>query len=346
MIRLSNYYTYLLALISFGILNNSTQAHSSDISLDDIAKTSFIIGGVGISTWGIIKFFSWLIGPSDEIVTSKALSSHRKAIANYMKLTAILGETTDNYTNAESCLNNIQEKVLYNLALAKYYDADIVTYLRQLRQTNTSLAKQHKILRDRMKQIHMQAENGTEATRMYHKMKAIDKELQTLRPQLTFLYNYLKRHESYFILFQTEDKLMYTYERDLQAIKTYAGDILYAREIIHQSVMLQQRNHNELYPYSWYLKRLENDIYMISRTASTLTYDYTERYNVAYDLINKLEAVRATIVGSPYYIDELRAIEHAKLVNATIQAENRKAQAYEAMKDSYKSDSHDYALEN
>lgn len=337
MIKLSSNFSWFVALICFGVLNNSTQTRTSEISLDDVAKTSFIIGSVGLSTWGIVKFFSWLIGPSNEKVTSKALTSHRKAIANYMKLTAILDQTYADYTDKETYINDIQEQVLYSLALAKYYDADIVTYLRQLRQTNATLEKQHKVLRDRMKKIHIDVENSTEAARMYHKMKAIDKELQQLIPKLTFLYNYLKHHESYFILFQTEDKLLYTYERDLQAIKTYAGDILYAREIIHQSVMLHQRNHHELYPYRCYLKRLEDDIYMLSRAASTLTYNYLERYNVAYDLVNKLEAIRTTIVGSPYYTDELRAIEHAKLVNAAIQAQEHKAKAYEKMAHAYES---------
>ena len=172
-----------------------------------------------------------------------------------------------------------------------------------------------------MKKDHILEERDEETARIYRKMKAIGKELEILMPKLAFLYDYLKHHESYFILFQIEDKLLCVYERDMRTAKTYAGDIVYARELIHQSVMLKQQRHHDSYPYRWYLRQLDDDIYAMARTASLLTYEYPARYGAAYDLVRELEAVRAIIIGSPYYMDELRAIEHANLVHEALQAQ-------------------------
>jgi hypothetical protein len=122
---------------------------------------------------------------------------------------------------------------------------------------------------------------------------------------------------------------MYRYERDLRALESYQGDLSYLREMIHQSVMLYQRRHYDPYPYRWYLKRLEEDIHVLHTAMNKLTYDYTNRYNVSHELCNKLEMIRETLIGSPYYSDELRAYEYAKIAQAAIDAQQRQAHAQE-----------------
>jgi hypothetical protein len=124
---------------------------------------------------------------------------------------------------------------------------------------------------------------------------------------------------------------MYRYERDLNAINTYQGDLNYLREMIHQSVMIYQRRHADPYPYRWYLKRLEDDIHLLHVAMNRLSYTYTNRLSVASTLCNKLEFIRETLIGSPYYAEELRVYEYAKIAQAALEAQQRQARAQEQL---------------
>ena len=65
------------------------------------------------------------------------------------------------------------------------------------------------------------------------------------------------------------------------------------------------------------------------RAMSKASYDYTNRFKVARALCNKLELIRQTLIGSPYYADELRAYEYAQIAQAAIDAQQRQASAQE-----------------
>ena len=310
-------------------IQGSVDYGNRDVSIEEVGKIGLVVGAVGLATYGLVKLGGWLFNKSDETATEQAQKSVREASAQYSSITTILGDAYAGSIDPQECINNISEPVLYEIAKAKYHDADIAVYLRQFASTINNIEKQAKNLRSRISSALSQPDQDYETLRLIARMKAIENQIQSVLPSLTFAYDYLKHHESFFALFETEDCMMYRYERDLHAIDSYKGDLSYLREMIHQSVMLYQRRHSDPYPYRWYLKRLEEDIHVMHVAMNKLSYEYTNRYNVANALCNKLEFIRETLIGSPYYSDELRAYEYAKIAQAAIDAQQRQAHAQE-----------------
>ena len=338
MIRRSN----SIGIISAIIVLSSASIHAStarikmyeninyedhEIVLDEAGKIGLIVGAVALATYGLVKLGSWLFNKSDETATDQAQQSIREASAQYTNITTILGNAYAGYTDRQACINTISEPILYEIATAKYHDADIALYLKRFASTLKKINKHAKSLHERIHAAQFQSDQTYEALRIIARMKAIENQIQAALPALTFAYDYLKHHESYFTLFEAEDNMMYRYERDLYAVDSYHGDMTYMREMIHQSVMLYQRRHHDPYPYRWYLKRLEDDIHVMHAAMNNVAYDYTNRFNVANTLCNKLEFIRETLIGSPYYADELRAYEYAKIAQAAINEQQEQARA-------------------
>jgi len=310
-------------------IQGSVDYGNPDGSMEQVGKVGLVVGAVGLATYGLVKLGGWLFNKSDETATEQAQKAVREASAQYSSITTILGHAYSDSIDPKECINNISEPVLYEIAKAKYHDADIAVYLRQFGSTIKNIEKQAKNLRNRINSAQSLPDQDYETLRLIARMKAIEIQIQSLLPSLTFAYDYLNHHESFFTLFETEDSMMYRYERDLHAVDSYQGDMSYLREMIHQSVMLYQRRHSDPYPYRWYLKRLEEDIHVMHRAMNKIAYEYTNRYNVANALCNKLEFIRETLIGSPYYSDELRAYEYAKIAQAAIDAQQRQAHAQE-----------------
>ena len=235
---------------SFGFRHQETY-------LDDVGTIGLAVGTAGLAVYGLAKLGSWLFTKSDETVTEQAQKDVREASAQYANITTILRDAYAGYTDRQACINNISESVLYELAKAKYHDADIAIYLKRFATTLKNLDKHAQSLRERIHSAHSQPDQDYETQRLIARMKIVENQIQAVLPSLTFAYDYLKHHESFFALFEAEDNMMYRYERDLHAVESYKGDITYLRDMIHQSVMLYQRRHNDPYPYHWYLNRLK-----------------------------------------------------------------------------------------
>lgn len=335
--RISVYIKSIVIIGSIAYFSSSNAIHTQvkighenhAAAMEDVGKVGLVVGAVGLATYGLVKLSSWLFNKSDETVAEQAQQAMRQASAEYASITTILGNAYSGYIDRQECINSISEAVLYEIAKAKYHDADIAIYQRRFAGTLKNLSKCAKNIRDRMRILQSQPDPEKETLRLIAKMKVIESQIQSLLPALTFAYDYLKHHESYFTLFEAEDSMMYRYERDLHAVDSYQGDMNYLREMIHQSVMLYQHRIHNPYPYLWYLKRLEDDIHVMHVAINKISYEYTNRLNVANALCNKLEFIRETLIGSPYYSEELRAYEFAKITQAAIDAQQRQARAQE-----------------
>ena len=307
----------------------SNDYKDSHTGIEEVGKVGLIIGVVGLATYGMVKIGEWLFHKSDETVTELAQKTLREASAQYVQITAILNKNYAGTADRETCITDISEPTLYEIARTKYHDADIALYLQHLASTIQHLHKYAKNLHERIQITQSQETQDYGTLRLIARMKSVESDMQTMLPSLTFTFDYLSYHQSFFALFETEDSMMYRYERDLHAINSYQGDLSYLREMIHQSVMLYQRRHADPYPYRWYLKRLEDDIHLLHVAINRLACAYINRINVAQVLCNKLEFIRETLIGSPYYADELRAYEYAKIAQAALEAQQRQAHAQE-----------------
>lgn len=312
-------------------INFYTNIHCErlDIPLEEIGKAGLVLGAIGLATYGIIKLGNWLFNQSDEALADEAQQCINEVSSHYAPITVLLNNTYPDSFNCKECINNVSEQVLYELAKAKHSDADIAIYLKQLAKTTKKLENQAKNLRNRIHILQAKLDQNYETHKIITKMQTLEKQIQSTLPTLKFAYDYLKHHESFFALFEVEDAMMYRYEKDLRAADSHDGDINYIRDMIHQSVMLYQRQHHVPYPYRWYLTRLEADISTMHIAINKLSYEYTNRYNVATALCNKLEFIRETLIGSSFYADELHAYEYAKLAQAAIDAQERQARAQE-----------------
>jgi hypothetical protein len=323
----------LLALIHHNRLtgakayfSGSLVIHSRQPSWETIKTVGLLAGAAGLA-YGAMQVGNWLFQKSDEDTTEFAQQTIREATAQYIGITTILNNAYTGYRDLEYCITNISESVLYEIAKIKYHDADIALYLKRFSKTLKKIEKQSQDLHNRIQHALAQPTPTHEIIKLISRMKIVENQIQATLPALHFAYDYLNHHASYFALFETEDSMMYRYERDLHAIDSYQGDIHYLQDMIRQSVMLYQRRLHDPYPYRWYLKRLEEDIYALHVAINHLSYTYTNRYNVASSLCYKLEKIRETLIGSPYYAEELRAYEYAKLAQAAIAAQQMQTQA-------------------
>lgn len=295
--------------------------------LETATKIGLAIGAAGLATYGLVKLGCWLFGKSDESAVEAAQKNVREASAQYANITNILNKAYAGSTDIQSCITDVSEPILYELAKAKYHDADIKLYIKRLHQTIQKLEKQSQDLHKRIQNALSEPTPSHASLRLVARMKAAENTIQALLPLLYFAYEYLNHHIHYFALFETEDAMMYRYERDLHAIESYQGDLHYLQDMVHQSVMLYQRRHHDPYPYRWYVKRLEEDIYTLHSALEKLSYTYTNRFTVATDLYNKLEKIREIMISSSYYLDELRAYEYARLAQAAIEAQQMQSLA-------------------
>lgn len=318
---------YLTLLGSIFYNTSITAKHYDQSSLKTIGTVSLIAGVAGIATYGLVQFSNWLFHKSDEDATELTQQTMREISAQYVGITTILNNAYAGYSDREYCITNISEPVLHEIAKAKYHDADIALYLKRFRKTLNTIEKQSQDLHNRIQYALAQPTPTHDNIKLISRMKVVENQIQTILPSLHLAYDYLNHHASYFALFETEDSMMYRYERDLHAIDSCQGDMHYLQDMIHQSVMLYQRRLHNPYPYRWYLKRLEEDIYALHVAINHLSYAYTNRYNVASALSYKLEKIRETLIGSPYYAEELRAYEYAKLAQAAIEAQQMQTQA-------------------
>jgi hypothetical protein len=304
----------------------SLAIHSEQPSWETIKTVGFLAGAVGLA-YGVIQFSNWLFRKSDEDTTELVQQTMREVTAQFTGITTILNNAYAGHSDRESCITNISEPVLHAIARAKYHDADIALYLKRLSVTLKKIEKQSQDLHKRIQHALAQPTPTHEIIKLISRMKVVENQIQATLPSLYFAYDYLNHHASYFALFETEDSMMYRYERDLHAIDSCQGDMHYLQDMIHQSVMLYQRRLHNPYPYRWYLKRLEEDIYALHVAINHLSYTYPDRYDVASALCYKLEKIREALIGSPYYSEELRAYEYAKLAQAAIAAQQMQAQA-------------------
>lgn len=295
-------------------------------TIEDIGKAGLIVGAAGFATYALTKLGSWLFTKSDTIIADQAYTAILQAQAQYTSITTILNKEKLSYNDELECIQSISEPVLYEIAKAKYYDADITLYLRRLDNTIKNTESHLRKVRQSIQSLQSNSDIDHEATRLIARMHAIENMMNTILPSLKFAYTYLKHHATFFLLFETEDTMMYRYEQSIQVIDRYPNDMNTLREIIHQSVMIYQRRHYSSYPYHWYLKRLEDDIHSLHVAMNKLSYEYTNRYNVAYTLCNKLESIRTALLSSPYYTQEIRDYEYAQLAQAAIDAQKHDEQ--------------------
>jgi hypothetical protein len=310
--------------IDFHIYSNHYFVHR--ITAGDIGRAGLILGAIGLITYGAVTIGSWLLSKSDETITQQAQKAYHEALGDYMQMTKLLAQPYAEYiTHNNMHMIAVSEQTLYELAKNKYHDAGIVAYIRTMRMSLKSLEYYHKELVSRLRRIDEQIYEKPELTHLYNKMKSVDQQLQEIWGSVDFLYNYLKTHQGYFEVFEIEDVLMSRYGNDLHELDLYQDDIHHVPDIMHRLVMLAGRNHNSIYPYRWYMQRLEDDIYRLNAKINACTYEYTNRIHVASQLKQKLELIRQAIVSSRYYLDELRAYEYAQCIQASINVQNYQA---------------------
>jgi hypothetical protein len=334
MILQSNSFKYIsTCLISITVLSQplnastdfsrKTYAIRPNFSIEEIGKAGLVIGAAGLATYALTKFSSWLFTKSETTIADQAYNAILQTQAQYTPIITILNKEKLNYIDDLDCIQSISEPVLYEIAKAKYYDADITLYLQRLDTTIKSIESHLKKVRKSIQSLQSEPNIDHEATRLTARLKAIEEMISTALPSLRFTYTYLNHHATYFLLFETEDTMLYRYEQSIQVIDRYPNDINTLREVIHQSVMIYQRRYYSSYPYHWYLKRLEDDIHTLHVAMNKLSYEYTNRYNVAYTLCNKLESIRTALLSSSYYTQEIRDYEYAQLAQAAIDAQKQ-----------------------
>jgi hypothetical protein len=292
----------------------------------DIAGVALAVGGIGLSAYALAKLGSWLFAKSDTTVAEQAYNTIIQAQAQYSPITAILNKAKLNCNEELACVQSISEPILYELAQAKYYDADITLYLKRLDNTIKTIESNLKELRHSVQSLQLR-HHDYQITRLLARLKMIEGMVDTMLPSLKFAHTYLKYHATYFLLFEMEDMLMYRYEPIIQTIDRCPNDMNALREATHQSVMMYKPHHAKAYPYHRYLEQLEDDILKLHIAMHKLAHEYTNRYQAAQALYNKLELIRTTILCSPYYTQEIRDYEHAKLAQAAIDAQQQLAQA-------------------
>ena len=307
----------------------NANAYITGRTLYKTKKVSLIIAAIGLTSYALVKFGLWLLNPSDENATDSALQTINEVTARYANIATILNNAYAPIHDRQACIDNISEQVLYEIAKAKYHDTAISTYLERFAARLKKIDKQLHNIRERIKSAQNQDSQDYATQHLIAKMKTTEDKIQAILPSLTFAHDYLSQHKNYFLLFETEDRMLYRYERDLSALEMYQGDLSYLREMIHQSVMIYQRRHADPYPYRWYILRLEEDIQLLKIAIKKFSYNYPSRHEAAYTLCNKLETIRETLLGSPYYAQELRAYEYAKITQAAIAAQQRLVPAEE-----------------
>jgi hypothetical protein len=292
-------------------------------SIENIGKASLIIVATGFAAYALTKLSSWLFAQSDTTIADQAYNAILQAQSRYAQVMAILNEEKLSYINENACIQSISEQTLYEIAQAKYYDTDITLYLQQLESTIKNIESHLSEIQQTIQSLQSNSNIDHKSTQRIVRMHAIESIINKTLPFLKFTYAYLSHHATYFLLFETENEMLYHYEQCLQAIDRYPDDINTLREVIHQSVMSYQFLLYDPYPYHRYLKLLENDINTLHIAMNKLSYEYTNRYNAVYALCNKLEYIRSTALNSPYYTQEIHRYEYEQLMQKVQDSQNQ-----------------------
>ncbi len=208
----------------------------------------------------------------------------------------------------EEIMYNFSETLLYEIAVEKFYDASIDAYLYQL---HSSIKKLESYKRTLLQRISKPIENEFEIAKLHDQMKMLYKKIETTLPSLCLLRNYLSHHKAYFHLFELESLLLYRYTQELNALKNCGQDPNCLRHAIHQSIMLRYSQSFNKYPYISYAQTISKDIKTIEQHIGQASSNYAERIYYAQELYYALNSIKAVVVSSTHYYNELLEKEKA-----------------------------------
>ncbi len=275
-----------------------------------VSKVGVFVCAACLAAYVFMRLGTWLLEKSDEMAVDHARSTCRAAAARYANVTAIVDAAYPPSPNRDGYIHEVNERVLYDIAMARYHGVDIKTSVLDMRAELSALNVQLSIVQNCIYDVGVDLADRQELMPKYERMKEVEWQLETTIATLHFAHDYLEHHISYFVLFETEDMLSSRYERELNILETADDDMDYAREAIGQSVALWCTNHYKPYPYGWYLSRLERDLQSLRVAIDGLAYEYSKRRSVASNLNDRLEIIKEVLDGSPTYGQELHTGEY------------------------------------
>jgi hypothetical protein len=280
-----------------------------------IAKV--LTGGMVVAVTGycFYQFFSWLFGQSDEKLLEKVNGAYNNAYACYNIMYSIIKNAFPAYSSNSDIIYNFFEPVLYQLAVEKHYEASIDIYLKHLNSTIKTLEYYKKELVRKTQSLHAMVSTDSSKALLYDHMRALLQKIETILPNLSLLYGYLKHHKNYFTLFELESSLLYRYNQELNVLNTYSclHDQSPLKEALHQFIMMHHSHSQSRYPYLTYVEMISKDIDTLYKAICCLAFNYAERINYAQDLFNRLGIIKGIAVSTNHYHTELIEREKVQL---------------------------------
>ncbi len=275
----------------------------ADLSLEDIGKAGLAIGAAGLATYGVAKLGQWLFGATDRQIVNHIRETHQTIYARYDRMIRLIERAS------LRDVSEINEALLYDLAMVKYNGLPIRDFLRQMTVASNALAAEQGELRRRMQQVQETLWEKPALEPLYDLMTRTDAEVRAYMPWLDFTTALLTKHQAYFLTFECEDSLTKSYQAAIHVIDNAYGDRWQLATAIRDSILSLGYNHTSIYRYRAYLERLDSDMRRLDRRIHDLSYAYTNRRIVAQQLYDKLYRIREVVITMPQYLEETRLYE-------------------------------------
>jgi hypothetical protein len=276
-------------------------------------ETIGIGAGIGAAVAAGACAISWACTPSDEEALYQAQKADQGVWGDYSSIKGY------HYNDAQESVYDI----------AAYYFRDYQpAYSSYVYKLNSAISSLRGHVCELQKRMRKNRKSNAKNDRVYYKMSDLEIQLNQTINELSAFAAYLKKHESYFILYQYEDRLMTQYQQELEALAAYKYDHFTLENAFRACVIKHEPHKHVGYAYEQFVSRLGDNI----QTLQTRIYNaraYQNRSTQAQDLAAKLSSIEQTILASADYIHAMNAYQSYLQQQAILEAERAQARAAE-----------------
>lgn len=290
------------------------------------------IGALVAGGYGLYRLFIWATKKSNEDILHEAQKAYATAEAQYRIMYEYMDRTFGDVRSLPSSerigiIHEMNEPVLYELAIAKYKKESIGSYLAHLKDTLSCLYNHHDALLMRLAEIAPEARCNSAVAHTQERMHVVTRQIEELKGKLQFLYDYLKHHRSYFVVFEAEAVIANRYAKELDILSVYQSNKDALMRELRTCIMSRHSREHTSYPYLSYVNMLDRDLRRLGDAIAGVDYNYQGRVDLAHQLSGCLCTVKDVVVSDPEYLNTVKEYERAQLERQKIEAQKQQAMA-------------------
>jgi hypothetical protein len=270
----------LSIFLAGGLLANSFTIRAFD--LWDVLKASAVVVTGVTAAYCAAETINWLSMPNDSTLVSSTPAECRSVCSHY------------DYWMGQWRMAKSDEAFLYELAIFNWNNnISWSSWYNRIWSDVSTLNSNYQLLQKRARTLET-SYHITNQERIYlREIQALIAELAPLVDRMNAFYNYIRRHELFFELAESEWRTNADYAPEIGFINLYGNDQYRLGQEL--DMLISSHYLYDKFPYIVYVKSLESTIDKLQRARNRVSYAYPNRTEWAERTLMVLRQVRLVI---------------------------------------------------